>query len=104
MTRMDVCTPRPRKDGKTFWLKIGSAWPKENGSFSVSLDALPIPDAEGRCSLMLFPEKDKQNTPGDAYLGGASQSGSLPSGVPQRPVTSGPDPEDEIPFAPEWRG
>lgn len=30
------------KDGKSFWTKVGAAFPNRDGSLSVSLDAVPI--------------------------------------------------------------
>jgi hypothetical protein len=57
-TRYDACTPRKSKDGKTFWLKIGSGWQSDKG-MQVVLDALPIPDAEGRVVINLFEPKPR---------------------------------------------
>lgn len=51
--RMDICTPRPKKDGGTFWLKIGTAWENDKGTQLV-FDALPLPDKEGRVVANLF--------------------------------------------------
>jgi hypothetical protein len=56
--RYDACTPRKSKDGKTFWLKIGSGWQSDKG-MQVVLDALPIPDAEGRVVINLFEPKPR---------------------------------------------
>ena len=60
--RYNVCTPRPKKDSGTFWLKIGMAFEGKKG-INVYLDALPIPDAEGKCQISLFEQKDKQDFP-----------------------------------------
>ena len=51
--RYDVCTPRSKKDGGTFWVKIGTAWEGDKGT-QIVFDALPLPDAEGRCVANLF--------------------------------------------------
>lgn len=57
--RYDVCAPRPKKDGGTFWVKIGTAFPAKQGDgFNIIFDALPLPDAEGRCAVSLFPPKE----------------------------------------------
>ena len=88
-TRYDVTTPRKRKDGNTFWMRIGSAWPaKEGEGFNVELDALPLPDAEGRCSFIIRPAKDLREASG--------------TGARQAPTRGkGPEPlDDSIPFAP----
>lgn len=61
--RFDVVTPRKRKDKegneKTFWVKVGTAWFSDT-SKQIVFDALPIPDAEGRCVVMLFEPKTQQ--------------------------------------------
>lgn len=55
--RMDICTPRKKKDGGTFWVKIGTAWEGDKG-WQLVFDALPLPDAEGRCVANLFEPRD----------------------------------------------
>jgi len=65
-TRFDICTPRASKDGKTFWTRIGTAWQNEKG-IQLVFDALPLPDAEGRCVANLFEPKPRD---------GGQQSGS----------------------------
>lgn len=60
MTRYDLISPRPRKDGKTFWTKIGAAFPRDKGGFSLTFDALPLPDAEGRVTLLMTEPKERQ--------------------------------------------
>lgn len=57
--RLDACTPRKNGD-RTFWLKVGSAWQNEKG-IQVVLDALPLPDAEGRCVINLFEPKPRED-------------------------------------------
>jgi hypothetical protein len=56
--RMTIATPRKGKDGKTFWTNIGSAWFNDNGGIQLVFDALPLPDAEGRCVANLFEPRD----------------------------------------------
>jgi len=71
-TRYDACTPRKSKDGKTFWLKIGSGWQSDKG-MQIVLEALPMPDTEGRCVIYLFEPKPRD--------GGQPQSrASVPQG------------------------
>jgi len=59
-----VCTPRKdEKTGKTYWTNIGAAFKRDDGGFSVRLDALPIGS-----SLMIFPpgeKNERQREPGD---------------------------------------
>lgn len=54
--RYDICTPRPGKDDKTFWVRIGTAWENDKG-IQLVFDALPLPDREGRCVASLFEPK-----------------------------------------------
>lgn len=87
MQRFDLISPRPRKDGKTHWQKVGAAFPRDKGGFSLVFDALPLPDAEGRVSLLMV-----EPTPRD---------GQQQRQEPQQSYGGGY--EDSIPFAPEWR-
>lgn len=80
--RYDVCSPRPRKDSdKPFWHRVGTAWEGDKG-ISITFDSLPLQDAEGRCTVFLFEPRDKQNTPGDAYLGKDKPQAQLDDEVP----------------------
>lgn len=56
--RYDLISPRPRKDGKTYWLKVGAGFPRDKGGFSLVFDALPLPDAEGRVTVLMVEPKD----------------------------------------------
>lgn len=55
--RRDIMVPRKKKDGGTYWVKIGTAWDSEKGTQLV-FDALPIADSEGRCVANLFEPRD----------------------------------------------
>jgi hypothetical protein len=62
-----VCAPRKGKDGKTYWTRIGAAFPRDSGGMSVVLDALPLGN-----ELMIFPpdppgQKGRNSGPDDAY-------------------------------------
>lgn len=57
--RYDLISPRESKDGKTFWNKVGAAFKREKGGYSIILDAYPLPDKEGRVSLLMVPPKEK---------------------------------------------
>ena len=59
MTRYDLLSPRKGKDDKTRWFKIGAAFPRDKGGFQLVFDALPLPDAEGRVSLMMWEAQDR---------------------------------------------
>jgi len=83
--RYDICTPRPGKDGKTYWTRIGSGFPRDDGSISLSFDALPVGGHDEkygyRVSAMLFPAKPREGR----------------AATPQ----GGGDPDERIPFAPD---
>lgn len=78
-TRWDVSSPRKRKDGKTYWHRVGTAFQGEQ-SIGIEFDSLPLPDAEGRVSVRLFEPREK--TQAQAASGG----------------TFAQDLDDEIPF------
>jgi hypothetical protein len=80
--RMNLCTPRPKKGGGTFWFRIGTAFPDDNGGFSLIFDALPLQDAEGRCIVKAFKQNDRDTASGQRGQQSAPQD----------------DHSDEIPF------
>lgn len=62
VTRYDACVGRKGKDGKTYWTKIGSAFPSKQGDgLNVVLDALPMPNGEGQAWISLFVPRDKND-------------------------------------------
>lgn len=61
--RYDICTPRKGKDDKTFWTRIGTAWENDKG-IQLVFDALPLPDADGRCVANLFEPKPRDGQSG----------------------------------------
>ena len=83
--RYDISTPRKKKDGGTYWVKIGTAWFSDK-SKQLVFDALPLPDAEGRCVANLFePRDDRERSASNDRL--AAQ---------QRPAGFGSEPP--VPF------
>lgn len=85
--RWDVCAPRARKgkdgeEGKTFWVRVGAAFDNDKG-MQIVLDALPLPDRDGRCVMMLFEPKTRGE--------------SEPAGKPDR-APGGAPADDHIPF------
>lgn len=73
MNRFDVCSPRPKKDGGTFWVRLGTAFQGEKG-INIVFDALPLPDNEGRVSVSLFEPRDQGNGGGQARTGRQQQN------------------------------
>ena len=55
--RYDIMAPRKGRD-KTFWTRIGTAFEGEKG-IQLIFDALPLPDAEGRCVANLFEPRER---------------------------------------------
>lgn len=81
-TRWDVLSPRPKKDGGTFWHRVGTAWQGDKG-INVTFDSLPIPDAEGRVSVSLFEPREKQSrTPPDDFVAGETPPADLDDAIP----------------------
>lgn len=92
--RYDAVISRKDKNGKTRYTKIGAAFPMKDGKdgFSIVLDALPMPNAEGQAWISLFvpkPRDDMDQRPADER--GRASGGDDMNG-------------DHIPFAAEWRG
>jgi len=102
--RMDALVAREYtdRDGnkKTSWTKIGSAWSMQNGGYSVTLDALPLPvmgerGLETRLILKVPQPRDDQPRQQQRQQSYAEQSGGSYGG--QR------DLDDDVPFSPEFR-
>lgn len=56
----EVSSPRPGKDGKTYWCRIGTMFESKNGDgFNMVFDALPLPDKEGRVAVIVRPPRPR---------------------------------------------
>lgn len=76
-TRLDAMSAR-EKDGKTYWNRVGVAFPAKQGpGWTVYLDSVPAP-VEGQYKIILMEPKPREG----------SGSGGAPGG------------SDDIPFAP----
>jgi hypothetical protein len=60
--RKDIMAPRKKKDGGTYWVKIGTAWEGPKG-IQLVFDALPLPDNEGRVVANLFEPRQNDQRP-----------------------------------------
>jgi hypothetical protein len=78
--RYDIMAPRKGRD-KTFWTRIGTAFEGEKG-IQLIFDALPLPDAEGRCVANLFEPREKQSGVAPERGGGVAQTADLDDGIP----------------------
>ncbi|EIM25726.1 hypothetical protein [Microvirga lotononidis] len=82
--RYDLLTSKTDKDGKKRWTKVGVMFPSKQGEgFSIKLEALPLPNAEGEVWISAFVprENDGQGRP-----------------APQQGGGRGFDSDDSIPF------
>ena len=79
--RFDICTPRKGKDDKTFWTRIGTAWQGDKG-IQLVFDALPLPDADGRCVANLFEPKERSDAPRQNASSGRRMMADLDDDVP----------------------
>ena len=58
---MRAFTVIKREGQDDFWLAIGAAFPHQNGDgFNIILQALPIPNGDGQCKIVLRPPKDDE--------------------------------------------
>lgn len=82
MTRFDLVSPRKGKDDKTRWFKVGAAFPRDKGGYQLVFDALPLPDAEGRVTLMMWEaqERDGQSSQARAADRAQRPTGGAPAG------------------------
>lgn len=95
MAHFDLVSPRPQKDGGTRWHKVGAAFPRDKGGFQLVFDALPLPDNEGRVTLMMWEAKPRDGATsgkGAAYDAQRPQSGGYGAAA----VVD----HSDIPFAP----
>ena len=61
---MRAFTVIKREGQDDFWLAIGAAFAHQNGEgFNVILQALPIPDGDGVCKIVLRPPKADEAEP-----------------------------------------
>jgi hypothetical protein len=60
-----------------FWLPIGAAFAHQNGDgYNVILQAMPIPNGDGQCKIVLRTPKPDENEPPQARNNRDKKSGS----------------------------
>jgi hypothetical protein len=75
-TRLDAMSAR-EKDGKTYWNKVGVAFPAKQGpGWTVYLDSIPAP-VDGQFKIMLMAPKPRDGLSGGSQ-GGAFDDSSVP--------------------------
>jgi hypothetical protein len=82
--RFDLISPRKRGD-KTFWVRVGAGFARDKGGFSLSFDALPLPDAEGKVTVLMTEPKERDDAP-------------APQARQGRDPMTPPDIDDDLPF------
>lgn len=101
MAHFDLVSPRPHKDGGTRWHKVGVAFPRDKGGFQLVFDALPLPDSEGRVTLMMWEAKARDEQQGGGQSQGRGRGGKPQGGAPAGGAAySMPVDDSDIPFAP----
>lgn len=60
MARYDVKCWRESRNGKAYTVRIGATWVDQKGVTRIELDALPLPDKEGRVSMFLEEQKQRE--------------------------------------------
>lgn len=53
----NLVVTRKGKDGNKHYTTIGSAWLVDKGGISIQFDAIPVSDAQGRTTAVLFPRE-----------------------------------------------
>ena len=80
--RLDAVAVR-ESNGKSYFTKIGVAFPAKNGSggYSVLLDAIPAP-AEGQFKILLMVPKPREDRGGGPQASGWGNDGLGSDGIP----------------------
>lgn len=72
---MDVGQFKQKKDGGWRFVKMGAAKDDGKGGLKVYLDALPISDEQGRCTMSIVPQRERDNSsPGTRQISSAPES------------------------------
>mgnify|MGYP003138676683 CR=1 FL=1 len=84
--RYDLCQGKKKKNGETYWHKIGAAWPRDGNRFKIIFDSLPTPVMDEKYGLqldaMLFPADESRD----------QTTAASPPAVEKQPI------DDDIPF------
>jgi len=92
MSRLDIMQPRAGSDGKTYWTKLGSAWPAKTGSgYSLTFEALPMQSLNEKGQLECRVLLREPLPPRDGY-------DAAPARRSAQPAAFHDDLSDEVPF------
>lgn len=72
--RYDLISPRPGKEGKSFFVRVGAAFARDKGGFSLIFDALPLPDDKGKVSVLMVEPREKRQEPQEPRGGDLNDS------------------------------
>lgn len=56
----DVGSFRKKKDGGAYFVRLGTAKKRDDGGFSMWLDALPAPGPSGQYEIQIVPPREKK--------------------------------------------
>ena len=86
---MEIKQPRTKKDGDTYWHKLGVKFVFDDGKESIKLDSLPLPNEKGEVWMNLFEPRPRDDA-------GANGTWDKPEDTPAD--TASKDFDDGIPF------
>jgi hypothetical protein len=70
-----ILCPITKKDGTTFWMRVGTAFPNKDESLNLYLDVLPL---EGKLQIRAFDERDLRERPAPQLEVGPATADALP--------------------------
>lgn len=85
MERLDAICGTKSKDGqKTYWTKVGSAFPNKNGGYTLYLDYVPTGRSDdGKTVIVLAQPKERTDAPrGQRAIGQQSRQRDMDDEVP----------------------
>lgn len=56
----DVGSFKKTKNDKAIFIRLGSAKPRDDGGFSMWLDAMPTPGPSGQYEIQVLPQREKK--------------------------------------------
>lgn len=73
-----------RGEGKSYWLRVGTAFENRDGSLNVYLDAIPV---NGRLQIRQYPPDDERDTT-QTNAAGSGSAGNSERGAARRPFNA----------------